>query len=378
MTSLLRTSAESEKRTLTIVGAIMVLVALITIPLLFTFDPFSRKPADLLSVVIETPYVGAGVAGGTPLMMHGVEVGQVTGVSSRIGGGVQVAADLQPGPTSGLTTNMAIDFRPANYFGVTGINIIHNDGGRPLQDGVQISVVPKGNFTLQELLYGLGDVSGVFDQKLIGVIERASQYVDGLNPLLETLITVSRWITNVQTVSTEQLLRNTTGIGAALPGLTDALVGAVDNLRRTQVGAGFDRQAELDQNRFEQTYDAQLWKTYNANLDLLESDPDKWSFGVLEKVFKGAETDIFTAVGVLTSSHIYDLFPTVEILRTVSDVVPKLISPGDLADKLRELRTRLERMYAGSGDQRALQVRIILDQLPGVATPLALAVGAAG
>ena len=31
-----------------------------------------------------------------------------------------------------------------------------------------------------------------------------------------------------------------------------------------------------------------------------------------------------------------------------------------------ELRSRLERMYAGSGDQHALQVRVILDQLPGV------------
>jgi hypothetical protein len=38
----------------------------------------------------------------------------------------------------------------------------------------------------------------------------------------------------------------------------------------------------------------------------------------------------------------------------------------------------LERMYAGSGDQRALQVRVILDSLPAVAGPLNLALGSAG
>jgi hypothetical protein len=51
--------------------------------------------------------------------------------------------------------------------------------------------------------------------------------------------------------------------------------------------------------------------------------------------------------------------------------VPKIVSPENFAYTLTELRTRLERMYAGSGDQRALQVRIILDRLPGVAAPLA-------
>jgi hypothetical protein len=62
----------------------------------------------------------------------------------------------------------------------------------------------------------------------------------------------------------------------------------------------------------------------------------------------------------------------------MSDVVPRLISPVDIGDTLRELRTRLEHMYAGSGDQRALQVRVILDALPGQAGPLQLALGAAG
>lgn len=47
-----------------------------------------------------------------------------------------------------------------------------------------------------------------------------------------------------------------------------------------------------------------------------------------------------------------------------------------MSEMLVELRTRLEKMYAGTPEQRALQVRILLDSMPGVAAPLAAAGGA--
>ena len=40
---------------------------------------------------------------------------------------------------------MKIDFRPVNYFGVTGINLIPGAGGQRLRDGTQINTVPEGN-----------------------------------------------------------------------------------------------------------------------------------------------------------------------------------------------------------------------------------------
>jgi hypothetical protein len=65
-----------------------------------------------------------------------------------------------------------------------------------------------------------------------------------------------------------------------------------------------------------------------------------------------------------------DLFPLLESIRGLADTVPKIVLPENFAYTVTELRTRLERMYAGSGEQRALQVRIVLDRLPGVAAPL--------
>ena len=166
----------------------------------------------------------------TPLIMHGVKVGQVVSVSSIPGGGVRLKTDLQPGPARGLTDGIGIDYRPSNYFGVTGINVIPAQSGRPLRSGMQISIAPKGNFSLQALLYRLGELSnGVFNQRLVSVIERATRYADGLNPLLETVLIVGTSVAKVQTVRTERLLRNATGVSVAFPGFIDALISTGNN-----------------------------------------------------------------------------------------------------------------------------------------------------
>ncbi len=63
-----------------------------------------------------------------------------------------------------------------------------------------------------------------------------------------------------------------------------------------------------------------------------------------------------------------------EIVRALfGGVVPPLIRPADTAQMMAEMRTRFEKkMYQGTPpEQRALQVRIVLDSLPGVAAPIA-------
>jgi hypothetical protein len=379
MTSLLRKSDESETRILTRIGGAVVLVMTVLIAVGFAVNPFGRTPKNVLSVAIDTPYVGQGVVSGTPLIMHGVKVGEVTAVSSLPTGQVRLNTQLQSASTTGLTDAMGIDFRPANYFGVTGINLIPADGGLPLRSGTQISVTPKGNFALQALLYRLGELSNqVVTPQLISVVERATRYTDALNPLLETMIIVSTTVTNVQKVSTAQLLRNTTGINVAYPGFMDALINTGDLYLHTKIGIGYNADEDVKTNPFMPTYDDAMLKQYATARHLLESNPDEFVFGRAKEWLKGAETDLFSKVGNLLSSHMNDLFPVVEELRAITDVVPKLIPAGDISDTLRELRERLERMYAGSGDQRALQVRVILDELPGQAGPLDLALGAAG
>jgi hypothetical protein len=375
---LLNTSAESETRALTIVGSIVIVAIVITTVLYLVVNPFESKRRDMISLAIDAPYVGQGVAAGTPLIMHGVKVGQVLSVSSIPGGGVHLETDLQPGITHELTDTMGIDYRPSNYFGVTGINVIPAQAGRPLRSGMQIDIRPKGNFSLQALLYRLGDLTnGVFNQRLISVIDRGTRYVDGLTPLLETMLIVGNSVAKVQTVSSERLLRNATGVSVAFPGFIDALTSTGNDFLHSYF-VDFDWEKYKRNSKYYSIIDDQTRRHFEANVELYR-EHEKKDMGFFDKHWSElldlARTDLFSPVGYLEGSHINDLTPVLESVRGLADAVPQIVSPDNFAYTLTELRRRFEHMYQGSGDQRALQVRLVLDRLPGVAAPLGLPMG---
>jgi MlaD protein len=336
---LLQESAESEERTLTIIGIGLVLCTVL-VGLAFVFQPFNGKVHDRISVTIDTPYAAQGVKAGTPVVMHGVPVGAVTEIASLRGGGVRLAADLQKGPATGLTDTMKIDFRPVNYFGVTGVNIISHPGGQELRDGSQISTIPAGNFSLQTLLSRLGQVSSsIVSPKVVEVIDRATRYTDGVTPLIETLLIASNTVADVQSVSTAKLLRNSAGISVAFPSLTDAALDAADRFISSNPSFG--------------GLSKDLYERYLA-------------------FFDESNNGLFGTAGRLEGSHIDDELPAIEVTKMLTDIVPPLLRPDDLAYTLVELRTRFERGFEGTPEQRALRVRIVLDSLPGVAAPLGI------
>lgn len=332
---LLRGSEEFQQRTLTAVGALAVLCGIVA-GWIVVSNPFGGRRADHISIVIDTPYVGQGVRAGTALVMHGVQVGVVKVKSTLPDGGVRLVSDLQKRPVVGLTDTMKIDFRPINYFGVTGINLVAGQGGQVLHDGMHVSTMPQANSTLQALLNRLGQVStAALTPKLISVIDRAVRYTDGLNPLVETLLIVMRAVTDVQNVSTARLLANTTGFGVAFPPFIEGVVDAISHI--------------IDKPR---RYPAQTWK---------EGPQEYMKFG---------STEFFGGVGRISVNYIDDLLPSIDCLKPLVDAVPALFRPDDFANTLVQMRTRYEKLFGGNGEQRALQVRIVLDSLPGVAAPL--------
>ncbi|MFN6551768.1 mammalian cell entry protein [Mycolicibacterium septicum] len=377
MTTLLRVDDRKHERILTWIGAGFVVLCVLAVLLYSTvINPSGRRAKDTISVAIDTPYVGQGVDNGTAVILHGLKVGEVSEISKLPDSRVRVDVELQSGPTKGLTDAVGIDFRPANYFGVTGVNLIPADHGQVLSNGASISVTPTGNFTLQTLLYRLGELShDVITPKLISVVDRATRYTDALNPLFETMILVSTAVTDVQTVSTEQLLRNTAAISVGLPPFLDGAISAGQGYIWNSAGVHFDPEEARARNPYLKYYSQEKADYFNSAVDDLAANPDKFVYGRLREYFKGAKYDLFSKVGDLEGSHTFDLFPVVDQVRVMADVVPRLVSPTDLGDKLGELRSRLERMYAGSGDQHALQVRIMLDQLPGVSAPLGVMLG---
>jgi len=340
---LLHASAESETRTLTIVGAVIVLV-IATAAGLIALDPFGGRPADRISVSIEVPYVVQGIIPGTALVMHGVQVGSVTGISSLAGGGVRLNADLQSAPTAGLTDAMRVDYRTINYFGVSGLNLSPGVGGEALRNGLHINTVPAGNYTLQAMLTRLGQISNnVITPELVGTIERITTYTDEMNPMIETVMIAAQTIAGVQRVPTERLLANASGISVALPAMVNALTDSGDAVSHSDANWMHYGLGDLSEEQF-QTYFIPTWEAINNG--------------------------VFAAVGKLESSHVSDLLPLINGLKPIMDTVPPLLRPEAVGDMLVELRTRFQKLYGGTPDQRALQVRVVLDNLPGIAAPI--------
>lgn len=328
---------------MTVAGIAVVLGAALA-GLLAVTNPFGGRPPDAISVTIDTPYAGQGVGRGTAVVMNGVTVGEVTAITTLPGGGVRLDADLKRTPAAGLTDTLRVDFRPINYFGVTGVNLMAGAGGQVLRDGMQITTVPEGNFTLQALLSRLGEVStGVLTPQLIQVVDRATRYTDALDPLIETALIAANAVAQVQTVSTERLLTNATGVSVVFPSAVDALMGAGHNLIHDDANI---------QGRIHSDYTEEEWQhLFIPTLEL-------------------ASGGLFADIGKLESSHLGQLLPVTDMVKALTDVVPPLIRPEGFAEMLADLRTRFERMYGGTPEQRMVQIRIVLDSLPGVAAPL--------
>jgi hypothetical protein len=363
---MLRGSDESQDRFLTLVGTAVLLCAIAAVVVIWV-NPFGGRPADRLTVAIHTPYVGQGVQPGTVVVMHGVEVGRVAAVARSRYGGIRLVTELQNGPVAGLTDTMHIDFRPINYFGVPGVNISPGPAGKPLRNGSQISVVPIGNFTLPELLSRLGAVSeAALTPELVKVVDRATRYTDGLNPLFETLLITTTAVADVQTVPTAALLTNAASSLAALPPFTQAVI---DGGARH---ADLSYYPERTSAPSPATTGPKSTPPYvdQVSVKNYADESEDYINNVLRTYLDISSNGLFAAVGRLEGSHVDDLLPLVEGTKALSDAAPPLLRPDDIARTLSELRSRFERLYRGNGEQRALQVRILLESLPGVAAPI--------
>jgi hypothetical protein len=364
---MLRGSSQHQERVLLAIGGAVLLCIALAVALVVV-DPFGGRPKGLFSVAITTPYVGQGVQTGTAVVLHGVKVGQVTKVTDTPGGGVQFDTDLQTEPTQGLTNTMNIDFRPINYFGVPGINLIPSPGGQQLRDGSEVALVPTGNFTLSELLKQLGNVSEAsLTPQLIRVIDRVTRYTDGLNPLFETAVTMARAVQAVQTDPTEELVTKLSLAVAAIPPFAnEAIITARRFVDNSYYPGQVREPAASSGPRYEYPF------LQNAQTPSLGDFSDEYFKAHILGSFDAIQNGVFAAVGKLIGSHVDDLTPLISGLKSLTDTVPVLLRPQDIAEKLAELRSRFEKLYAGNGVQHAISVRILLDSLPGVAAPVGI------
>ena len=159
------------------------------------------------------------------------------------------------------------------------------------------------------------------------------------------------------------MLRNTTGVSVAFPATLDAL---------TSAGYNYDHNSSFV--KFLQNADGSLPGQDYVNLSPAigqAQSEDYWKKRSIDTLDLIA-AKFFGKIGHLLASHPSDLLPAIELIKTLTDVVPGLITP----DKCRP-RTwwSCELDSKGSTPDRPnsgqSRCTIVLDKLPGVAAPVA-------
>ncbi|MGQ4601587.1 Mce family protein [Nocardia sp. R6R-6] len=307
-------------------------------------DPHAGSP-DTLDLSIDVPAVAPGVGKGTKVIIRGAEVGEVSELAKTHTDAVRMSLSLRSDRIRGLTDAFDIDFRPENYFGVTAVNLVGRPGGGRLMGGQVLNRIPVGDYTMSTMIEkGSIAVDGTLSESMIATLDKIIRYTDGLTPMIQTGILVADRVTQTQQALPSTLLTDMNNTLEVLPAFNRQAVDALANFFDNKMNRLPDGSYGVDEGLFDMT---------NQGLTL-------------------AATDLFGAAGKLLASHGAELTPVTQIVTALSDTVPHLLDGGTSLEKLATLVDRYNKSFTGPEHAKTLNVRLILDDLPAFATPLAL------
>ncbi|AHH19874.1 Mce family protein MceA [Nocardia nova SH22a] len=347
----LRGTDRQQKRAVEIAAAAVAVVTAVVLVGALWIYPRYHKPAGL-ALNIEVPYVGPGVGTGTKIILHGAEIGEVTRLEKTAPDTVRMSVLLSEQVSGQLTDGFDLDFRPQNYFGITAVDLVARDRGNRLVAGSTLNKMPTGDFTMSTMLEkGSLAIDGTLTQSMVTTLNKVVRYTDGLTPLIQSGIVFADRIAATQQAMPTELMRRADDILAVLPAFGTQAVDALYNV-----------------------YDSQ----YNRRPD--------GTFGVddafMDKTDKGlglAANSLFGKAGALLASHGAELTPVTQLVAAMTDSVPHILAGGAVPDKLMTLIDRYNAAFTGPDGRKTLNLRIVVDDLPMFATPLALTgIAAAG
>ncbi|MFC8529924.1 Mce family protein [Nocardia sp. NPDC057227] len=338
-----RGSDEQQSRTLhTAAAGALALVALALVGAIWVRPHFAEP--DGLALDVQVPYVGPGVGTGTKVLLHGAEVGEVTALDRPRSDIVRMRLLLDPAEIDGITDSVQLDFRPQNYFGITAVNLIGQDGGAPLESGRILDRTPAGDFTMSTMLEkGSVAVDGTLTTSMVAALDEAVRYTDGLTPLIESgVLFADRVAATQRDLPTEQL-RALNDILAVLPGFSTAAVDSLEFVRQSDYNRRPDGTTGVDDAFMDYS---------DAGLEL-------------------AATSLFGKAGSLLASHGSEVTPVTLLVKALTDAMPHVLDGGAAPAKLRALLDRYDAAFTGPDGARTLNLRLVLDDLPMIAAPLA-------
>ncbi|MFC8529236.1 hypothetical protein [Nocardia sp. NPDC057227] len=85
-----------------------------------------------------------------------------------------------------------------------------------------------------------------------------------------------------------------------------------------------------------------------------------------------AANSLFGKAGALLASHGTEITPVTLLVKALTDALPQMLDGGAAPAKLRALIDRYDAAFTGPDGSKTLNLRLVLDDLPMLAAPMAL------
>lgn len=338
----IRGTASQQRRSLIVAGLAFAVVIALVVGVMSWVYPRATEPDGVrFSVVV--PALGPGVKQGSKVLLSGTEVGTVTDLTQRSDGAVTMGLAVGDAGVDLLDDQFQVDFRPENYFGITGVNLKPGGRGAPIRAGQVYARHSAEDYTMSTMIEsGSLMIDGTLTTEVIASLDEVMRYADGLAPLIRSGLIVADQVAKTQQALPSVHLRRMNAILGVLPGFEDAMASALFDIFNSAYNRTPDGRVGLNVPLTEET---------DETLALLGSD-------------------LFGAAGTLLASHDTELTPVVEAVRVISDGAQPMVGGKDRVAQFAELISRLDGAFTGSDDHKTLQLRLVLGSLPSLAAPM--------
>ncbi|OZC32462.1 hypothetical protein [Gordonia polyisoprenivorans] len=321
---------------------LFVVIAVVIVGVIFGYIVPALTPRDhsLMSVTIDAPAVGPGVEDGTEVVLRGAPIGKVTGLHVNSDGTSSITVDLERSLAQGMGQDFVVDFRPKNYFGITGISVVNpgDPAAGELTDGDHVTRRDIGDYTMSTMIEQGSDVAnGTLMPDTMNAIKRVLVYTAAFQPLIHTGVVFADVVARTQQQTPAYLLDRYNDIVTALPPFADGALSAIDSFYNSALRPAGDEV----QNNFTIT-------------------------------LKAISDNFFSMVGRLLKSNQGNLTPLVDTITSAASVLPAVgegvVTPVTVSD----LVSRLDGAFTqGADGQQVLKIKLALQSLPAMAGPIA-------
>ncbi|MGW6425120.1 MlaD family protein [Nocardia sp. NPDC055053] len=289
--------------------------------------------------MLQTERIGDGVSDGTRVRVRGVDIGEVEAIDALGGDRQRVTLALDRTGLHGLDDSLAVDYVPANTFGISVIELRYGPGGAPLTEDGTIDLTGRNagrvdDATMGYLIRSLTQTATqVLTPRFAEILREVATDLRAFTPILQMIVVTAQNIAETQKHAPSFLIQQYSSTLAGAAPMIDGTIALLDRINKIEV-------LRTDQPLFD------------AGVAMIVNDlwPALSSLGASMNQNLGDYADMLTP-----------------LLSAIAQTVP---TPQRSGAQLAELLDRLDRDFTDAQGNPAMNLRIILSGVPAVAGPL--------